>query len=258
MNIEAIFNEVSKQMRSDLERARQSLHQPGLKGESFEETFRKFLDEYLPKALNISTGILVDSSGNETCQLDVIISDSTKTPVFYRSGNIRVIPVECAYAVIEVKANLDTNELDKIFKNMESVRSLKKVAYYKPAGITYVDNLYGKEWEIWPINYYVFGYDSIDIKLLAEYINKKHKEKNLLEDSRIDIVCVLDKGVILNQLSNGTVDALPQPKSKLLACPTTKSLLLFYALISTYLNQTRLPNFRFKDYIANMKFGFEN
>jgi len=255
MNIAEIFDEVAKQMRSDFEKARKAIRQLGLKGASFEETFRTFLREYIPRSLDVSSGVLVDAHGTVSCQLDVIISDSAKTPIFYRSGDIRVIPVECAYAVIEIKAYLDANELDRVFQNMESVRNLRKTAYLKPAGpIIYSVNLYGREWEIWPINYYVFAYDSIDLMALAEHIHERHQTKKLPEPSRIDSVCVLDKGVICNQRADGKFDALPQPGSKLYVCKTARSLLLFYALTSTYFNQAMLPNFRFTDYLGNMTF----
>jgi len=253
MNIAEIFDEVAKQMRSDFDKARKAATQPGLKGTSFEQTFKNFLREYLPQQLDVSTGLLVDSQGGVSRQLDVIISDSAKTPIFYRSGDIRVIPIECAYSVIEVKAYLDTGELDRIFQNMESVRNLKKTAYFKPSGpIIYKDNLYGSEWEIWPVNYYVFAYDSIDLLTLAAHIDKTHQNKKLPEYSRVDIVCVLDKGVILNMYTDGKLGALPQPNSKLYVSTTTRSLLLFYTLTSHYFNQARLPNFRFLDYLGNM------
>jgi hypothetical protein len=255
MNISEIFDEVAKQMRSNFEKARKAVEQPGLKGTSFEETFRSFLREYLPLSLDVSTGVLVDSHGSVSRQLDVIISDSAKTPIFYRSGDIRVIPVECAYAVIEIKAYLDANELDRIFQNMGSVRNLRKSAYVKPAGaIIYSDNLYGREWEIWPINYYAFAYDSIKLMTLAKHIHVRHQTKELPEHSRIDTICVLDKGVICNQQADGKFDALPQPGSKPYVCMTTRSLLLFYALTSKYFNQARLPNFRFTDYLGKMTF----
>jgi len=254
MSIPEIFDEVAKRMRSDFEEARRALEHPGLKGASLEESFRSFLKDYLPRSLDVSTGILLDSHGGVSRQLDVIISDSLKTPIFYRSGDIRVIPVECAYAVIEVKAYLGANELDRVFQNMESVRSLRKIAYVKEDVITYSVNLYGKEWEIWPINYYVFAYDSIELMTLAKYINERHQNKKLPEHLRIDTVCVLDKGVICNQTADGKFDALPQPGSQLYVCETARSLLLFYALTSRYFNQARLPNFRFTDYLGRMKF----
>lgn len=255
MKIGGIFEEVAKQMRSDFDLARKAMTHPGLKGASFEESFRTFLREYLPKSLDVSTGILVDAQGGISCQLDVIISDAAKTPIFFKNGETRVIPVECAYAVIEIKAKLDARELRKAFKNMKSVRDLKKTAYVKDTGpIMYTSYLYGKEWEIWPINYFVFAYDGIDMKKLAMYVGNTHFLEKLPEHSRIDAICILDKGVIYNQLEDGKLDALPGPGSITYYTETPRALLLFYTLISRYFNQARLPNFNFTDYISEIKF----
>lgn len=241
-------------MRLDFEYVRAVIKHRGLKGGSNEEIFRTFLIEYLPKSLGISTGELVDANGNVSGQLDVIIYDSAKTPILYRNANTQVIPVECAYAVIEVKAKLDKRELYKTFENMKTVRGLEKTAFIKPSGHSILkDNLYGKEWDIWPINYYIFAYNSIKLKTLANYINQKHQTEMLPEYSRIDTICVLDKGIICNKNAEGKIDALPEPGSELYTCETeTQSLIVFYTLISHYLNQTRLPNFRFTDYLGKI------
>ena len=45
---------------------------------SFEEVVREFLRTYFPKTLDISTGFLIDSNGNESNQMDIIISDGAK------------------------------------------------------------------------------------------------------------------------------------------------------------------------------------
>jgi hypothetical protein len=255
MHVAEIFDEVAQQMRADLERARKAVQHPGLKGAAFEEVFRTFLRTYLPQALDISTGVLVDSTGGHSRQLDVIISDAAKTPIFYRSGDMRVIPVEGAYAVIEVKAHLDGEELDRVFQNMRSVRALEKKAYYRRGGVLVeTDHLYGREWEIWPVNYFVFAFDSVDLRTLALAIDERHRAEDWPAWSRIDTVCVLDKGVILNQGPEGQFDALPEPESRLFVCKTQRALLLFYTLIARYLNQARLPPFRFNDYLGQIAF----
>lgn len=255
MDIAKLFDEISNKMKSDIDQARTTLPHAGMKGSAFEESLREFLRRHLPKSLDISTGIIIDSKGNASRQLDIIVSDSFKTPIFFKSGEIRVIPVECVYAVIEVKANLDEKVLLASYENMKSVRILEKAAYYKPSGvIIYSDNLYGKEWDIWPINYFIFSYDSVDLADLAAKVDKLHKENILPEWKRIDLICVHDKGVICNQLADGKFSALPEPNSKLMVCNTKRALLLFYSLISTYLFQTRLPNFRFINYLGQMKF----
>lgn len=253
MNLAEIFDEVAVEMRSRFEKTRKALEHPGEKGRAFEEILRKFLRDYLPRSLDISTGMLVDANGGISRQLDVIISDSAKTPIFYRSGDLRVIPVECAYAVIEVKAYLDGTELCRAFKNMGSVRALKKSAYSKSGGaILRVVNAYGKRHEISPVNYYVFAYDSIDLKTLAEHIDSRHRADELPLDSRIDTVCVLDKGVVCNKHKDGKAYALPEPGSELCVYRTKRALLMFYALTSVEFSLATLPRFQFIDYLGDI------
>jgi hypothetical protein len=255
LKVADLFARVANQMRLDFEQARSAMSHPLFKGIAFEETYRRFLRSYLPRSLDISTGFLVDSNGNISNQLDVIISDSGKTPILYSNGDTRIIPVECAYAVIEIKARIETSTLREVLENMKSVRNLRKTAYVKVEGpILQYDKLYGKQWEIWPINYYLFAYDSIGMKTLGNNLQLIHQEENLPEERRIDMVCVLDKGVICNKLKNGEYNALPEPESRLLLCETDQSLLLFYTLMSRYINQVRLPAFNFTAYLGEMIF----
>lgn len=257
MNIDEVFNEVAAQMRSDLKKARNAVPHAATKGASAEDTFRTFLRDYLPRSLDVSSGFLVDVEGNVSSQLDVIISDAAKTPVFFKSGENRVIPVECAYAVIEVKSKLNAKELEGSFKNMLSVRKLKKSAYYRETGdiVLHSVSLYGQECEIWPTNYFVFAFDSTDLTKLRDKLEAMHLQHSLPESSRVDCVCVLDKGVILNYMEHNdtfTVSALPEPGRWLVARETKRSLLLFYTLITHFLNQADMPRFRFTDYLGEL------
>jgi len=256
VDIGALFDEVARQMRSDLDKAGEVLRHPGLKGASCEEVLRQFLREYFPRSLDISTGALIDSHGRTSRQLDVIIHDAARTPVFYRSQDVRVIPVECAYAVVEVKSYLDRGELTRAFENMQSVRSLEKKAYIKPTGvITHTLNMYGKEWDIWPLNYFVFAFDSTGLTALASSLDQRHRAENRPEWSRIDSICVLNRGVICNRRPDGLIDALPQPGSRVVVVETDQALLLFYVLIAHYANQVTLPPFELVHYLRDIHFG---
>jgi hypothetical protein len=253
VDLDAIFTEVSKQMISDFTKTKSSLTHSGLKGEANEETVRKFLRQYLPKTLDITTGMLVDAKGNQSRQLDIIISDAAKTPIFYESGNLRVIPAECTYAVIEVKANLDAHELTKAYENMKSVKSLEKSSYFKTRGpIKESHSLYGKEWEFWPTHHFIFAYESNELGSIVQNLRGLQATDEVHQ--RIDCICVLNKGVILNQEADGSVSALPTPSSKAAACITTKALLLFYSLMSIILNQASMSPFNLKPYLGKMIF----
>ena len=253
MDLKEIFNEVSSQMKSDFVKAQKSLTHSGLKGDANEETVKKFLRQYLPKTLDITTGTIVDSEGNQSRQLDIIICDSANTPIFFQSGETRVIPIECAYAVIEVKAYLDKAELEKSFKNMLSVKELKKKAYFDQKGvIVTTQTLYGREWNCWPIQHFVFAFDSPGLGSVLDNLNG-YQNKNEIH-KRIDSICILEKGVIMNQAPDGMFSALPVPGSKAVASSTSKPLLLFYTIISVILNQASMKSFNLMPYIKEMKF----
>jgi len=253
MNLKEIFDEVSSQMKSDFVKAQKSLSHAGLKGEANEETVRDFLKQYLPKTLDITTGMLVDSDGNQSRHLDIIICDSAKTPIFFQSGETRVIPIECAYAVIEVKAFLDKKELEISYKNMLSVKSLIKKAYFNQKGdITSKHILYGREWDHWPIQHFVFAYNSVSLDSVLDNLNSLQNSNEI--HRRIDTICVLEKGLILNQRMDGTFSATPDPASRTITSSTSKPLLLFYALISVILNQASMKYFNLIPYIKDMTF----
>ena len=253
MDLKGIFDEVSNQMRSDFAKAQKSLSHAGLKGGANEEAVRSFLRQYLPRTLDVTTGMLVDSQGNQSRQLDIILSDSAKTPIFYESGEIRVIPIECAYAVIEVKAFLDKSELEKAYQNMQSVKSLVKKAYFEEKGvITHTHTLYGREWDHWPVHHFVFAYDSGSIESVLNNLESLQASDEI--HKRIDTICILERGVILNQGADGMFYALPVPGSKAIASQTSRALLLFYALISVILNQASMRSFNLMPYLKDMSF----
>ena len=235
-NLEDVFKHVSKQMRSDFEKIRSLIENRAEKGTELEIILKDFLKEYLPRNLAVTKGFLVDSDEKISKQLDVIIYDAFKTPILYESENIRVIPIECAYSVIEVKSKLGENELNDIFKNMDSVRSLKRKAYYPHGTIKDTYKLYGKKWNYWQTNYCIFAFDSIDLQTLKNYIEKKQKDEKREPENQLDMVCVLNKGVICYE-KNDTTAVTPDTETKLSYLQTENSLLYFYSLFSRLFNQ---------------------
>lgn len=255
MDLEKVFDEVSTQMRSDFEKSRQALHHAGLKGSANEEIVKKFLEHYLPRHLEISSGIVVDSHGRKSRQLDIIIHDAHKTPIFYRSETARVIPVECVYSAVEVKAYLDKGELANAGENMESLKSLTKDpgAFFEPASFfKEAKTLYGSEWEHWPIQHFVFAFESPELESVSPNLFALQGHRAVHQ--RVDAVCILNKGVLVNQTTSGMFQIIPEPDSQLVASHTKKPLLFFYSLMSILLNQASMKNFNIRPYLRGMAF----
>ncbi len=253
MDLQSVFSSVSKRMIADLEEARVSISHPGMKGDSSEEIVIEFLRKYLPKNLDICTGILVDSKGSQSKQLDIIITDAAKTPIFYEKGKNRVIPVECAYSVIEVKSVLTKEEIGRCYENMLSVKELEKSAYFVPNGpITHTQTLYGREWAYWPTNYFVFGFESRSIESVRR--NIEHLQLKQSVHMRIDSACILDRGVLFNIEQSGALSALPTSSSTLAGREMKSGLLFFYVLLSAIINQASMNPFNMTPYISNIDF----
>jgi hypothetical protein len=254
MDLAGVFAQVANKMRADMEAARSALSHPGLKGGAFEEAFRQFLRDYLPDNLDVSTGQLVDSCGRMARQLDVVISDRARTPILFQSSQTRVIPVACVYAVIEVKAHIDTSELDSILTNMDSVRALEKLAFTPDYPVVRTISVYDQPAQIWPVMYFVFAFEGIDIQTVAK--NLAVRQLSRPANRRIDMICVLDQGVICNcSPDQSAYVCTPNPTSLLTAVRTKKALLLFYTLLSVPLSRVWMPILEFSKYLGQMTFG---
>jgi hypothetical protein len=66
-------------------------------------------------------------NGGVSRQCDITIAEPS-TPPFWDEGDYRIVPAECVYGVIEVKASLDSTELEKAWRLIADVKALPKTA----------------------------------------------------------------------------------------------------------------------------------
>lgn len=91
---------------------------PGHKGTCREILLADLLQKFLPSFLSLSTGIIVNSSGEslkeeQSNQTDIIIYDDRILPPFVQKGELGMVPVESVVGIIEVKTTLTKSELWK-------------------------------------------------------------------------------------------------------------------------------------------------
>jgi len=94
-----------------------TLEHPLGKGELRELFVSELINNWLTNQFSIASGFIVDISGNQSKQTDIIIYDNTLLPPFIRQTSLGVIPIECVLATIEVKSFLDKSELLKSESN---------------------------------------------------------------------------------------------------------------------------------------------
>jgi Domain of unknown function (DUF6602) len=123
-----ILTAVQDRLRTDLESDRAALPHPVAKGDASENTWQKVLASHLPHRYQVCRGSVIDSRGEESEQLDLIIYDRQYTPLLYNHNEQRILPAEAVYAVFEVKQRIDHEQVKYAGIKAASVRRLHRTS----------------------------------------------------------------------------------------------------------------------------------
>ena len=124
INLRKLFGGLQNQMIAQLNTNREFIEHPGSKGDSLENTWIEWLRTYLPNRYCVDKAIVIDSKGQLSHQIDLVIYDQTYTPFVFKQNGIFYIPAEGVYAVFEVKPDLDKGNIIYAGDKIESVRKL--------------------------------------------------------------------------------------------------------------------------------------
>ncbi len=118
--------------------ARKAFAHPGTKGDASERVWLELLKTYLPQRYQAETAHVVDSAGNFSEQIDVLVFARQYSPfIFHFEGRI-IIPAESVYAAFEAKQAINAGQVSYAQKKVASVRRLHRTSLPIPhAGGTY-------------------------------------------------------------------------------------------------------------------------
>lgn len=101
---------------------------PTTKGDHTELRWREMLHQFLPRRYGVSSAFVVDSKGGCSEQIDIVIHDQHFSPLLFDIGHAKYIPAESVYAVIEVRPDLDKENLAYAARKIVSVRELHRTS----------------------------------------------------------------------------------------------------------------------------------
>ena len=127
IDLRELFHGLQEQMQVSLNINRKYIEHPGSKGDATEQHWIGFLRTYLPDRYKVDKAIVIDSTGNVSEQMDVVIYDAIYTPFIFKQDGFIYIPAESVYAVFEVKQDVKGN-IEYAAKKIESVRKLKRTS----------------------------------------------------------------------------------------------------------------------------------
>jgi Domain of unknown function (DUF6602) len=145
-----------------------------------------FLERYLPKRLSVGRGYVMSDDGKTSLQQDVVIYNADDYILLKNIEGCQFYPIECVYAVVEVKSTLTKSTLKVANRNARSIKYLSgtKLTVHRETGEIQDVDQYGAV-----VFSSVFAFKS-GSKL--ETCMKNVED----ESTSIDSVLILNKGLI--------------------------------------------------------------
>jgi len=92
----------------------------------------KMLYEHLPKRYKVNRAFVIDSKGECSDQIDIVIHDRQYSPFVLNYGDALYVPSESVYAVFEVKQSMSADQVKYAASKIASVRALHRTSIEIP------------------------------------------------------------------------------------------------------------------------------
>ncbi|SDP99729.1 hypothetical protein SAMN05428975_5135 [Mucilaginibacter sp. OK268] len=137
-SLETLLHGLHDDIHQQLETARKSFNHPGTKGDASETIWLELLQKYLPERYRAEKAHVVDSKGNFSDQIDVVVFDRQYSPFIFNFKGQYIIPAESVYAIFEAKQTINAQYVKYAAEKLKTVRDLHRTSLPIPhAGGTY-------------------------------------------------------------------------------------------------------------------------
>lgn len=133
-----ILDGLQARLEGGLRGNRTAVTHPGARGEASEDDWLRVLNDHLPRRYQADRAFVIDSRGECSDQIDIVIYDRQYSPFLYNQLNQRYVPAESVYGVLEVKQDLSRDHVLYAGEKAASVRRLHRTSAEIPhAGGSY-------------------------------------------------------------------------------------------------------------------------
>jgi len=159
-----------------------------------ETAYLKFLQQHVPKKCNVFLGgFLFGSEGEESSQLDVIVTTDTCPRYDFNSdvsGSKSFAPVEGTLAVVSVKSTLNRAAIDDSLKGMASVPPTLPLDNRVTFGLSI------PHYDDWPFKV-VYASDGVALETATKHVNEYYESHSEIPlNRRPDLIHVIGKYVL--------------------------------------------------------------
>jgi hypothetical protein len=195
-NLLKILDGLQARFEGELRGSRAAISHPTSRGDASENDWLRLFREHVPWRYQADKAVIIDSAGNCSEQIDIVIYDRQYSPLLYNQADQRYVPAESVYAVIEAKQDLDRDHVLYAAGKAESVRKLHRTS----APISYASGKYEPR-SLPRIIAGIVAYESTWMPPFGDAL--VNALKSLGPDSELDIGCALVNGVFEAEYSSG-------------------------------------------------------
>lgn len=127
-NLTTLLAGLHDEVERRLGTARATFGHATTKGDASQNVWLELLKTYLPKRYQATTAHVVDSRGEFSEQIDVVVFDRQYSPFIFCFEGQEVIPAESVYAVFEAKQTVNAGQVAYAQKKVASVRRLHRTS----------------------------------------------------------------------------------------------------------------------------------
>lgn len=113
-------------LRLELDIVRAGLSHSSQKGSALENATAEMLRRFLPESIGVTEGVIIDSTGFISNQMDLILYDRMAAQLFFKSDSTKIVPAEFVFAVGEVKAILNKEGYNQFFTSQNRVKNTER------------------------------------------------------------------------------------------------------------------------------------
>jgi hypothetical protein len=127
LNLGEAFARVQKGMLAHLSVGSMIDHS-AIVGTASEQLWLQLFERYLPRRYRAAPAFVVDSRGNRSRQIDLVVFDNLYSPLLFPHESALHVPAEGVYAVFEIKSYFSHHHIDYAAEKAASVRALKRTS----------------------------------------------------------------------------------------------------------------------------------
>ena len=131
--VEQYWAGVLQRLRAEVDVFARLIGHNAERGRSNELALARVLEAFLPTRWGVGTGLLIDSSGRQSSQMDIVIYERADEPAVFAQTTQILFPVETVVGVIEVKTTLTSTDVDSDFvEKKASIEALESTTPSRP------------------------------------------------------------------------------------------------------------------------------